>query len=107
MALEPRPAKTHRFPLRMTMQVLGPLPHHMPRASGFDCVPTYVIIGGLVFVPLCCPMFDYKEHKHLSQQLYNLVSASTPPCGCFCASRRCLSLLPSLPCDLRRRSRTR
>ena len=63
--------------------VLGPLPHHMPRASGFDCVPTYVIIGGLVFVPLCCPMFDYKEHKHLSQQLYNLVSHSMT--STFCA----------------------
>tara|TARA_B100000795_G_scaffold221586_1_gene176287 strand:- start:293 stop:808 length:516 start_codon:yes stop_codon:yes gene_type:complete len=48
--------------------VLAPLPHHMPRASGFDCVPTYAILGGLVFVPLCCPMFDYKEHKHVSQQ---------------------------------------
>jgi len=48
--------------------VLAPLPHHMPRASGFDCEPTYAILGGLVFVPLCCPMFDYKEHKHVSQQ---------------------------------------
>ena len=55
--------------------VLAPLPHHMPRASGFDCVPTYAILGGLVFVPLCCPMFDYKEHKHVSQQARGEVSS--------------------------------
>jgi len=63
--------------------VLAPLPHHMPRAAGFDCEPTYAILGGLVFVPLCCPMFDYKEHKHVSQQLYNLVSHSMT--STFCA----------------------
>lgn len=66
--------------------VLAPLPHHMPRASGFDCVPTYAILGGLVFVPLCCPMFDYKEHKHVSQQLYNLVSHSMTSTFCADAS---------------------
>ena len=61
--------------LREFSTVLAPLPHHMPRAAGFDCVPTYAILGGLVFVPLCCPMFDYKEHKHVSQQAPGQVAA--------------------------------
>ena len=32
--------------------VLQPLPHVIPRCHGFDCTPSYLIIGGLVFCPL-------------------------------------------------------
>jgi hypothetical protein len=54
--------------------VLKPLPHVLPRCHGFDCEPTYLIIGGMVFSPLSCPIMDNKKHKNRSQALYHLVS---------------------------------
>ena len=54
--------------------LLTPLPHVIPRCHNFDCVPTYLIIGGLVFTPLTCPMLDNKKHKTRSQALYHLVN---------------------------------
>merc|ERR1711964_717999 len=30
----------------------------VPVADGFDCTPRYLIIGGLVFIPLSCPWLE-------------------------------------------------
>lgn len=37
---------------------LAPLPPLLPRWHGFDCSPEWVVIGGLVFVPLTAPLID-------------------------------------------------
>ena len=36
--------------------------------------PTYLIVGGLVFVPLSCPMLENKKHKTRSHALYHLIN---------------------------------
>ena len=41
--------------------VLVPLPRPVPRWHGFDAVPEYVIIGGLIFVRMTCPLNDTKR----------------------------------------------
>ena len=38
--------------------MLAPLPPLLPRWHGFDCSPEWVVIGGLVFVPLTAPLID-------------------------------------------------
>jgi len=53
--------------------VLTPLPRRVPRTNGFDCSPEYVILGGLTFVRLCCPMLEDKRAKSHSAALYDLV----------------------------------
>jgi len=54
--------------------VLRPLAHTLPRCHGFDCTPEYIIIGGLVFSRLACPMLENKQHKSHSQALYDLIN---------------------------------
>jgi hypothetical protein len=44
-----------------------PLPHVMPRCHGFDCTPEYLIIGGLVFCHLTCPMLHVKKQVRRHQ----------------------------------------
>jgi hypothetical protein len=44
-------------PLTLRAQ-LAPLPPLLPRWHGFDCTPEWVVIGGLVFVPLTAPLLD-------------------------------------------------
>ena len=34
-----------------------PVQHRLP-CSGFDCEPEWMMIGGLLFVPLMCPLAD-------------------------------------------------
>ena len=41
--------------LRIT-SVLGPLTPNAPRDHGVDCTPEWLVIGGLLFVPLTCPL---------------------------------------------------
>ncbi len=53
--------------------VLAPLPRRLPRTNGFDASPEYVIIGGLLFVSLCCPMLQDKRSKSHSAAVYDLV----------------------------------
>ena len=38
-----------------TEPTLGPLVPPLPRTHGFDCEPSWLIIGGLVFTALSCP----------------------------------------------------
>lgn len=52
---------------------LTPLPHCLPRTHGFDLQPHYLIIGGLVFTRLCCPMLEDKRSKGHSSAIYDLV----------------------------------
>ena len=37
---------------------LDPLPPLLPRWHSFDCLPEWVVIGGLVFVPLTAPLLE-------------------------------------------------
>ncbi len=53
-------------------QVLGPLPHVMPRCHGFDCTPEYLIIGGLVFCHLTCPMLHVKKQVRFQRAAFDL-----------------------------------
>ena len=53
---------------------LSQLPRRLPRNHGFDCFPHYVIIGGLVFVRLCCPMLEDKRSKGHHSAIYDLVN---------------------------------
>ena len=67
--------------------MLKALPHVIPRCHNFDCVPTYLIVGGLVFTPLTCPMLDNKKHKNRSQAICEriLISHATLPCSRGCS----------------------
>lgn len=38
---------------------LAPLPPLLPRWHSFDCLPEWVVIGGLVFVPLTAPLIEH------------------------------------------------
>jgi hypothetical protein len=50
-----------------------PLPPVLPCTSGFDCTAEYVIIGGLVFTRLTCPMLEDKRSKSHSSAIFDLV----------------------------------
>lgn len=55
----------------------------VPVLAGVDCVPSYFIIGGLVFVPLSIPFLEHAyggAHSH-STKLITLISPeSTDTC---------------------------
>ena len=50
---------------RTIVAVLGPLQPPMPRTHGFDCAPSWLVIGGLLFAPLTCPMLDLCSQDEL------------------------------------------
>lgn len=52
---------------------LQPLPPVLPCVSGFDCSAEYVIVGGLVFTRLTCPMLEDKRSKGHSAAMFDLV----------------------------------
>ena len=66
--------KVHRkgeeVALRYRLHQRRPL---VPVLHGVDCVPSYLIVGGLVFVPLSIP---FLEHAY--------GGALAPPLACFC-----------------------
>ena len=45
----------------------------VPRTNGFDCSAEYVIIGGLVFTRLVCPMLEDKRSKGKLSAVFDLV----------------------------------
>jgi len=52
---------------------LRPLPHVLPRTNSVDCSAEYVIVGGLVFTRLSCPMLEDKRAKGHTAAIYDLV----------------------------------
>uniref|UniRef100_A0A7S2EWF2 Protease Do-like PDZ domain-containing protein n=1 Tax=Trieres chinensis TaxID=1514140 RepID=A0A7S2EWF2_TRICV len=50
--------------------VLGPLPSNAPREHKMDCVPGWLVIGGLLFVPLTCPLLVYPSSEELEGSGY-------------------------------------
>jgi len=55
--------------LRIT-SVLGPLTPNAPRDHGVDCTPEWLVIGGLLFVPLTCPLLSYGAQENLEASGY-------------------------------------
>jgi len=53
---------------------LAPLAPLLPRWHGFDCSPEWVVIGGLVFVPLTAPLIDEASRGEagLATSAYNM-----------------------------------
>ena len=55
--------------LRIT-SVLAPLMPNAPRDHGIDCTPEWLVIGGLLFVPLTCPLLGYGTQDDLEASGY-------------------------------------
>jgi len=49
---------------------LGPLPSNVPREHNLDCTPEWLVIGGLLFVPLTCPLLAYGSTEELEASGY-------------------------------------
>ena len=47
---------------------LAPARYLVPRIDGYDCEPSFLIVGGLVFVPLTRPWCEKKKQEHLFLQ---------------------------------------
>lgn len=56
-------------PLEFTT-TLRPLTPKIPRNHGIDCTPEWLVIGGLLFVPLTCPLLSYGSTKELETSGY-------------------------------------
>jgi len=51
----------------------------VPRIDGYDSFPEYVIVGGLVFVPLSQPWAELKNHNRNARSLVHQHFAQTLP----------------------------
>ena len=49
---------------------LAPLTSNIPRDHGIDCTPEWLVIGGLLFVPLTCPLLSYGSTEELEASGY-------------------------------------
>lgn len=56
-------------PLKICV-TLGPLPSNVPREHNLDCTPEWLVIGGLLFVPLTCPLLSYGSTEELEASGY-------------------------------------
>ena len=54
----------------MVEATLSPLVPNCPRDHGIDCTPEWLVIGGLLFVPLTCPLFTYGTDADLQASGY-------------------------------------
>ncbi|KAL7544702.1 hypothetical protein ACHAWF_008067, partial [Thalassiosira exigua] len=50
--------------------VLAPLVPNCPRDHGIDCTPEWLVVGGLLFVPLTCPLLSYGAAQELESSGY-------------------------------------
>ncbi len=97
--------------LHYQVQARRPL---VPVLHGVDCVPSYFIVGGLVFVPLSIPFLEHAYGGEACQHRVHLSLHSLPwllhrhghllgPPGCSCPgacqqAMASISLVPSWPC---------
>jgi len=50
--------------------ILKPLKSNIPREHNHDCTPEWLIVGGLLFVPLTCPLLSYGSTDDLEESGY-------------------------------------
>ena len=55
---------------RTVTSVLRPLPSNVPREHKMDSFPGWLVVGGLLFVPLTCPLLVYPSSEELESSGY-------------------------------------